>query len=78
VARDLGLWGIATNLPNVVAPLVGGWILSSLGGTRLGYQTIFALAGVCFALGSLSVLLVGTTPRPVLTVRPDSPPSLRR
>jgi MFS family permease len=59
VARDLGIWGIATNLPNVIAPIVGGWILSSLGGTRLGYQTIFALAGLSFALGSLSVLRIG-------------------
>ncbi len=24
VGRDLGLWGIATSVPNVVAPLVGG------------------------------------------------------
>jgi MFS family permease len=60
VARDLGIWGIATNLPNVIAPLVGGWILSSFAGSRLGYQTIFALAGVCFALGSLCVLRVGS------------------
>ncbi len=59
VARDLGIWGIATNLPNVIAPLVGGWILSSFHGTRAGYQAIFALAGLSFALGSLSVLRVG-------------------
>ncbi len=61
VARDLGIWGIATNLPNVIAPLVGGWILSSFHGTRAGYQAIFALAGLSFALGSLSVLRVGAS-----------------
>jgi MFS family permease len=62
VARDLGLWGIATNLPNVVAPLVGGWLIGLFHGTRAGYQAVFALAGLSFALASLSVLRVGRKP----------------
>jgi MFS family permease len=62
VARDLGLWGIATNLPNVVAPLVGGWMIEYFHGTRAGYQAVFALAGLSFALASLTVLLIGRTP----------------
>ncbi len=32
VARDLGIWGIAQNLPPVIAPLAGGWILAAYGG----------------------------------------------
>jgi MFS family permease len=63
VARDLGIWGIATSLPSVIAPAVGGWILSFYGGSRLGYQVIFALSGASFALGSLSVLRVGADTR---------------
>lgn len=62
VARDLGLWGIATNLPYVVAPLVGGWLIGSFHGTRPGYQAVFALAGLSFALAALTVLRVGRTP----------------
>lgn len=62
VARDLGLWGIATNLPYVVAPLVGGWMIGYFHGTRPGYQAVFALAGLSFALASLTVLRVGRTP----------------
>lgn len=62
VARDLGLWGIASNVPNVVAPLIGGWLISSFHGTRAGYQAVFALAGLSFALASLSVLRVGRRP----------------
>jgi MFS family permease len=58
VARDLGIWGIASNLPNVIAPLVGGWILVALQGTRLGYQVVFGCAGVCFLLASAVVLRV--------------------
>ncbi|HLI98045.1 MAG TPA: MFS transporter, partial [Candidatus Baltobacteraceae bacterium] len=33
VARDLGIWGIAQNLPAVIAPLAGGWILAAYGGS---------------------------------------------
>ncbi len=62
VARDLGLWGIATNLPNVVAPQIGGWLIGIFHGTRDGYQAVFGLAGFSFALASLSVLRVGRSP----------------
>lgn len=57
-ARDLGIWGIASNLPAVVAPLLGAWVLSVFGGSLLGYQVLFAVAGGAFALGSLTVLAV--------------------
>ena len=59
VARDLGIWGIATHLPNVVAPLVGGAILVTFAGSRLGYQIVFGLAGLSFALAALVVLRIG-------------------
>jgi MFS family permease len=62
VARDLGLWGIATNLPNVIAPQIGGWLIGLFHGTRDGYQAVFGLAGFSFALASLSVLRVGRYP----------------
>ncbi|MGA8533387.1 MAG: MFS transporter [Candidatus Tumulicola sp.] len=62
VARDLGLWGVASHLPNVVAPLVGGWLIATFHGTRPGYQAVFALAGLSFALAALTVLRVGRTP----------------
>lgn len=62
VARDLGLWGIATTLPNVVAPLVGGWLIGLFHGTRAGYQAVFGLSGFSFALAGLAVLRVGRRP----------------
>ncbi|MBV8332120.1 MAG: MFS transporter [Candidatus Eremiobacteraeota bacterium] len=62
VARDLGLWGIATNLPSVLAPLVGGPLIAAFHGTRDGYQAVFGLAGFCFVLASLTVLRVGRSP----------------
>ncbi|MGA9273647.1 MAG: MFS transporter [Candidatus Cybelea sp.] len=62
VARDLGLWGIATLFPNVIAPLVGGWLIGVFHGTRAGYQAVFGLAGFSFALASLAVLRVGRRP----------------
>ncbi len=62
VARDLGFWGIATLLPNVVAPLVGGWLIGLFHGSRAGYQAVFGLSGFSFALASLAVLRVGRRP----------------
>lgn len=62
VARDLGIWGIATHLPNVVAPLVGGGVLAAFGGSRVGYQVVFGIAGLSFALTSLIVLRIGQKP----------------
>ena len=62
VGRDLGLWGIATSLPNIAAPLVGGWLIGLFGGTRAGYQAVFGLSGFSFALAALSVLRVGRRP----------------
>ncbi|HLN47183.1 MAG TPA: MFS transporter, partial [Magnetospirillaceae bacterium] len=63
VARDLGIWGIASNLPNVVAPLVGGWLLAHYLSPLAGYKMLFLLAGLTFVLGSIIVLWV--KPRPV-------------
>jgi MFS family permease len=62
VGRALGIWGIATHLPAVIAPAFGGAVLFAFGGSRTGYQTIFAFAGLSFLLASLTVLRVGTRP----------------
>jgi MFS family permease len=59
VARDLGIWGIAQNFPAVIAPLAGGWILASYGGSLAGYRVLFFAAAGSFLLGSLVVLAVG-------------------
>jgi MFS family permease len=61
-ARDLGIWGLASGLPNVIAPLVGGWLLARFVSLLAGYQTLFLLAGLMFILGSVVVLAV--KPRP--------------
>ncbi len=62
VARDLGIWGIATHLPNVLAPLVGGGVLAAFDGSRVGYRIVFGIAGLSFALTSLVVLRIGRKP----------------
>ncbi|MGH7706896.1 MAG: MFS transporter [Vulcanimicrobiaceae bacterium] len=58
VARDLGIWGIAQNLPAVFAPLIGGAVLAKLGPTLFAYQLLFAGAAASFALGSVVVLAI--------------------
>lgn len=62
VGRDLGIWGVATSVPSVIAPLAGGWLIGAFHGERSGYQAVFGLAGFSFALASLAVLRVERRP----------------
>jgi MFS family permease len=50
-AKDLGLWGISTNLPQTVAPFFGGALLTVLApfGESAGYSVLFLLAALCAA-----------------------------
>ena len=68
--KDLGIWSIASNLPAVLAPLVGSLVIG--GGTVLGmraeaaYRSVFALAAGFLLLGALFVFRVQETlPRPL-------------
>ncbi|SFV05377.1 Na+/melibiose symporter [Alicyclobacillus macrosporangiidus] len=63
IARDLGIWGIASTLPAVIAPVVGAWLLGRFAQPSHGYQVLFVLAGVSLGLGGLTVLRVGTRTR---------------
>ena len=58
VARDLGIWGLASNIPAIIAPAIGGWILVQLNGTLFAYQLLFFGSALAFALGSAVVLLI--------------------
>jgi MFS family permease len=44
VARDLGVWGFASTLPQTLAPLIGGVLLYWLAPFGWGYSGIFLLA----------------------------------
>ena len=59
VARDLGIWGIAANLPAIFAPQAGRWIVGSFGNGLSGYRVLFIAAGASFLLGSVIVLWTG-------------------
>jgi len=59
VARDLGLWGVASNLPGVLAPAIGGYLLARFAMPAEGYRALFIAAGACFILGSITVLWIG-------------------
>ena len=56
-AKDLGIWGIANTLPQVLAPAIAGPLLDVFNrtGPNLGYSVIFLLAVVEVALGSVFV-----------------------
>jgi MFS family permease len=44
VARDLGVWGFASTVPQTLAPLIGGALLYLLAPSGWGYSGIFLLA----------------------------------
>jgi MFS family permease len=56
-AKDLGLWGVSTNLPQALAPFIGGLILAILApfGPSVSYGALFFLAAVCAALSGILV-----------------------
>lgn len=55
--KDMGIWGIAATLPQVVAPGIAGGLLDrfNLAAPNLGYTVIFSLAVGYFAVGSILV-----------------------
>lgn len=56
-AKDLGLWGISSNLPQTLAPFVGGAVLAAMApfGTAAGYSVLFLGAALCAALSGIFV-----------------------
>jgi MFS family permease len=59
--KDLGLWSIASNLPSVVAPLLGALVIALsdvVGRAALGYRAVFALAALFLVLGAVFVFKV--------------------
>jgi MFS family permease len=45
-ARDLGLWGFSTSLPQTLAPLLGGIIIYHLAASGWGYPAVFLLSAL--------------------------------
>jgi MFS family permease len=56
-AKDLGLWGISTNLPQTLAPFIGGLVLGLTApfGVTVGYGVLFFFAALCAALSGILV-----------------------
>lgn len=58
ITRDLGIWGVASILPTVIAPAVGGWVLVAAPDAATGYRWLFTLAGLSFATAAAVVIFV--------------------
>jgi MFS family permease len=58
--KDMGLWSISSNLPTIVAPLLGGIVIAIVGAgaLALGYRLVFALADLFFLLGAVCIFFV--------------------
>jgi MFS family permease len=61
VGKDLALWGASDNIPSIVAPAMGGIIISLVSfyaATALGYRLIFAVATLFLIAGALLILKI--------------------
>jgi MFS family permease len=59
--RDMGVWSIASTLPMVLAPLLGGVVIATFSArhaTALGYRAVFALATILMLVGAAFVLRI--------------------
>jgi MFS family permease len=56
-AKDMGIWGIATTLPQVLAPLLGGPLLDTfnLREPNLGYVVLLVAGAVYLLIGSVLI-----------------------
>lgn len=61
LGKHLGIWNASTTLPAVIAPLLGSFIIASVGGPKdieLGYRLIFACATVFLMIAAIGILFV--------------------
>jgi MFS family permease len=58
VGRDLGTWSTISGLPTIFAPALGAFLIAHGSTPTDGYRLMFLVAALCFAAGSLTVLLV--------------------
>ncbi|HXR66418.1 MAG TPA: MFS transporter [Ktedonobacteraceae bacterium] len=59
--KHLGLWNASNTLPAIIAPLLGGFIITIVGGQghlELGYRLIFACATFFMVLSAIGILFV--------------------
>ncbi|HZR40725.1 MAG TPA: MFS transporter [Ktedonobacteraceae bacterium] len=59
--EGLGVWNATTNLPAIIAPLLGSLIINladRFGQIELGYRLVFMVASLCLIVAAVTVLFV--------------------
>ncbi len=59
--KDMGIWSVASNLPTVIAPVIGSAIivdLTAFNETALGYRLVFAVAALAFIIATAFIIKV--------------------
>jgi Na+/melibiose symporter-like transporter len=60
-ARDMGVWNVASSLPQVIAPVLGGPIIDAFnraGHSVQGYQVLFSMAIIYCIVGTVTVRFI--------------------
>lgn len=62
MARDMGVWGVASALPQTVAPLAGAWLLQAeRGPVLMAYHTLFGASLVVALLSMVAIWGIGAS-----------------
>ncbi|HEY7356412.1 MAG TPA: MFS transporter [Ktedonobacterales bacterium] len=59
--KDMGIWSVASNLPTVIAPVIGSAMivaLTAFNETALGYRLVFAVAALAFIIATVFIVKV--------------------
>ncbi|HEY7355838.1 MAG TPA: MFS transporter, partial [Ktedonobacterales bacterium] len=59
--KDMGIWSVASNLPTVIAPVIGSAMIVALSDfheTALGYRLVFAVAALTFIIATVFIVKV--------------------
>ena len=60
-ARDMGVWNISLSLPQVIAPIFGGFLIdhfTHIGNPILGFQLLFAMSIAYCLIGTVTVRFI--------------------
>ena len=60
-ARDMGVWNISLSLPQVIAPIIGGFLIdyfTRTGNPILGFQLLFAMSIAYCLIGTVTVRFI--------------------
>ena len=64
MGRNIGIWGVASIFPAVIAPPFGSWLIASFHQPHVAYRVLFITAGVCFGIAGTIIFWIKNSDQP--------------